>query len=199
MQSIHKPLTLYRLPLTCTVLPQVTVDGVVGLGVADGEGLGVGVAASRVPRSRVDDGRRRDGHHPIIAMQCGPIRHEIDRHTARSGAQLSLRIVRRDTTPCATKTPRIIPGSSAGTTRQVLSRWLRSSTEGSFSQRKLIMALSSEVRVAPDSLISCQNFDVEKRRDSATVAPAISAGNTVQFNALPWNIGRQVYITSSLP
>ncbi len=41
---------------------------------------------------------RRGGHHPIIAMQCGPIRHEIDRHTARSGAQLSLRIVRRDTT-----------------------------------------------------------------------------------------------------
>jgi superfamily II DNA or RNA helicase len=41
---------------------------------------------------------RRDGHHPIIAMQCGPIRHEIDRHTTRSGAKLSLRIVRRDTT-----------------------------------------------------------------------------------------------------
>ena len=40
---------------------------------------------------------RRDGHHPIIAMQCGPIRHEIDRHTTRSGAQLSLRIVRRET------------------------------------------------------------------------------------------------------
>jgi superfamily II DNA or RNA helicase len=41
---------------------------------------------------------RRDGHHPIIAMQCGPIRHEIDRHTTRSGAKLSLRIVRRETT-----------------------------------------------------------------------------------------------------
>jgi superfamily II DNA or RNA helicase len=41
---------------------------------------------------------RRDGHHPIIAMQCGPIRHEIDRHTTRSGEKLSLRIVRRDTT-----------------------------------------------------------------------------------------------------
>jgi len=41
---------------------------------------------------------RRDGHHPIIAMQCGPIRHEIDRHTAHSGEALSLRIVRRETT-----------------------------------------------------------------------------------------------------
>jgi len=41
---------------------------------------------------------RRDGHHPIIVMQCGPIRHEIDRHTTRSGEKLSLRIVRRETT-----------------------------------------------------------------------------------------------------
>ncbi len=41
---------------------------------------------------------RRDGHHPIIAMQCGPIRHEIGQHTARSEAQLSLRVVRRETT-----------------------------------------------------------------------------------------------------
>ncbi len=40
---------------------------------------------------------RRDGHHPIIAMQCGPIRHEIDRHATEPGAQLSLRIVRRET------------------------------------------------------------------------------------------------------
>ena len=40
---------------------------------------------------------RRDGHHPIIAMQCGPVRHEVDRHTARSGAHLSLRVVRRET------------------------------------------------------------------------------------------------------
>ncbi len=40
---------------------------------------------------------RRDGHHPIITMQCGPIRHEINRHAARSGAQLNLRIVRRET------------------------------------------------------------------------------------------------------
>jgi len=41
---------------------------------------------------------RRDGHHPIIAMQCGPICHEIDPRTARSGEELSLRIVRRETT-----------------------------------------------------------------------------------------------------
>jgi superfamily II DNA or RNA helicase len=37
---------------------------------------------------------RRDGHHPIIAMQCGPIRHKID----RTGEDLHLRIVRRETT-----------------------------------------------------------------------------------------------------
>ena len=40
---------------------------------------------------------RRDGHHPIIAMQCGPIRHEIGRHATQPGAELSLRIVRRET------------------------------------------------------------------------------------------------------
>ena len=32
---------------------------------------------------------RRDGHHPIIAMQCGPIRHEINRHATEPGAQLT--------------------------------------------------------------------------------------------------------------
>ncbi len=40
---------------------------------------------------------RRDGHHPIIAMQCGPIRHEIDRQATSSGPELRLRIVRRET------------------------------------------------------------------------------------------------------
>ena len=40
---------------------------------------------------------RRDGHHPIIAMQCGPVRHEIDRHAARLDEPLELRVVRRDT------------------------------------------------------------------------------------------------------
>jgi superfamily II DNA or RNA helicase len=40
---------------------------------------------------------RRDGHHPIIAMQCGAIRHEINRHATQPGAQLRLRIVRRET------------------------------------------------------------------------------------------------------
>ena len=41
---------------------------------------------------------RRDGHHPIIAMQCGPIRHEIDRRAVRGGEELRLRVVRRETT-----------------------------------------------------------------------------------------------------
>ena len=37
---------------------------------------------------------RRDGHQPIIAMQCGPIRHTID---AATDTALALRVVRRDT------------------------------------------------------------------------------------------------------
>ncbi len=40
---------------------------------------------------------RRDGHHPIIAMQCGPVRHTVDCEPAASGAPLTLRVVRRDT------------------------------------------------------------------------------------------------------
>ena len=38
---------------------------------------------------------RRDGHHPIIAMQCGPVRHTISRHATAGG--LTMRVVRRDT------------------------------------------------------------------------------------------------------
>jgi superfamily II DNA or RNA helicase len=37
---------------------------------------------------------RRDGHQPIIAMQCGPVRHTID---AATDMTLALRVVRRDT------------------------------------------------------------------------------------------------------
>jgi superfamily II DNA or RNA helicase len=37
---------------------------------------------------------RRDGHQPIIAMQCGPVRHTID---ATTDTALALRVVRRDT------------------------------------------------------------------------------------------------------
>jgi hypothetical protein len=40
---------------------------------------------------------RRDGHHPIITMQCGPVRHTIDTHATRSQTPLRLRVVRRDT------------------------------------------------------------------------------------------------------
>ena len=39
---------------------------------------------------------RRDGHHPIIAMQCGPVRHRIDPGAAPS-EPLELSVVRRDT------------------------------------------------------------------------------------------------------
>jgi superfamily II DNA or RNA helicase len=41
--------------------------------------------------------RRRDGHHPIITMQCGPVRHTIEPDATRSAQPLTLRVVRRDT------------------------------------------------------------------------------------------------------
>jgi superfamily II DNA or RNA helicase len=41
--------------------------------------------------------KRRDGHHPIITMQCGPVRHTIDPDATRSSQPLVLRVVRRDT------------------------------------------------------------------------------------------------------
>jgi len=37
---------------------------------------------------------RRDGHQPIIAMQCGPTRHTM---RAQAGDDLALRVIRRDT------------------------------------------------------------------------------------------------------
>jgi superfamily II DNA or RNA helicase len=40
---------------------------------------------------------RRDGHDPIITMQCGPIRHTMQARGARSPDPLQLRVVRRDT------------------------------------------------------------------------------------------------------
>lgn len=41
--------------------------------------------------------KRRDGHHPIVAMQCGPVRHTIELSATRSSRPLALRVVRRDT------------------------------------------------------------------------------------------------------
>jgi superfamily II DNA or RNA helicase len=41
--------------------------------------------------------RRRDGHHPIIHMQCGPVRHTIGADASRSSQPLAQRVVRRDT------------------------------------------------------------------------------------------------------
>ena len=40
---------------------------------------------------------RRDGHQPIITMQCGPIRHTISSPTARAGHALERRVIRKDT------------------------------------------------------------------------------------------------------
>lgn len=41
--------------------------------------------------------KRRDGHHPIITMQCGPVRHTIGHDDARQPRPLVQRVVRRDT------------------------------------------------------------------------------------------------------
>ncbi len=41
--------------------------------------------------------KRRDGHHPIITMQCGPVRHTIFPDVRRSSQPLALRVVRRET------------------------------------------------------------------------------------------------------
>ena len=41
--------------------------------------------------------RRRDGHHPIIAMQCGPVRHTVGHDPDRQPRRLAQRLVRRDT------------------------------------------------------------------------------------------------------
>ena len=41
--------------------------------------------------------QRRDGHHPIIAMQCGPVRHTIQQQSLGSTRPAVLRVVRRDT------------------------------------------------------------------------------------------------------
>lgn len=40
---------------------------------------------------------RRDGHDPIIAMQCGPVRHVIASQATSSTPALALRVVRRET------------------------------------------------------------------------------------------------------
>ena len=41
--------------------------------------------------------KRRDGHHPIVTMQCGPVRHTIEPNATRSAQPLVLRVMRRDT------------------------------------------------------------------------------------------------------
>jgi superfamily II DNA or RNA helicase len=41
--------------------------------------------------------QRRDGHHPIIAMQCGPTRHTMDHRSGPADRALRLRVLRRNT------------------------------------------------------------------------------------------------------
>ena len=40
---------------------------------------------------------RRDGHQPIITMQCGPVRHIVSLPSAREEEALGRRVIRRDT------------------------------------------------------------------------------------------------------
>ena len=40
---------------------------------------------------------RRDGHQPIITMQCGPVRHKISGPRVTAGKALGRRVIRRDT------------------------------------------------------------------------------------------------------
>lgn len=40
---------------------------------------------------------RRDGHQPIITMQCGPIRHTANNPAARTAQALERRVIRKDT------------------------------------------------------------------------------------------------------
>ena len=40
---------------------------------------------------------RRDGHQPIITMQCGPVRHMISRSMVRGGDALERWVIRKDT------------------------------------------------------------------------------------------------------
>jgi hypothetical protein len=51
----------------------------------------------RMRRGHPQTPKRRDGHHPIITMQCGPVRHTIAPDATRSSQPLALRVVRRDT------------------------------------------------------------------------------------------------------
>ena len=41
--------------------------------------------------------RRRDGHHPIISMQCGPVRHRLEAKATSGGEPLALCVIRRET------------------------------------------------------------------------------------------------------
>ena len=52
---------------------------------------------------------RRDGHQPIIGMQCGPIRHVVDAATTQQQHALDLRVIRRDTS----FNPHVLPRDSS--------------------------------------------------------------------------------------
>jgi superfamily II DNA or RNA helicase len=40
---------------------------------------------------------RKDGHHPIIFMQCGPIRHRVDARKQATSRPFSHRVIRQRT------------------------------------------------------------------------------------------------------
>ncbi len=75
---------------------------------------------------------RRDGHQPIIGMQCGPIRHVVDAATTQQQHALDLRVIRRIRAS--------IPTSSHGTPRSRRSTQLSPQTTTDSSSSCLMPA-----------------------------------------------------------
>ncbi|MCA9178468.1 MAG: DEAD/DEAH box helicase [Planctomycetales bacterium] len=48
---------------------------------------------------------RKDGHHPIVFMQCGPVRHRVDGKTQANARPFDHRVIVRPTTFCALTPP----------------------------------------------------------------------------------------------
>lgn len=53
--------------------------------------------------------QRRDGHHPIISMQCGPVRHRLESKATAGGEPLELCVIRRETS----FDPNVLPTDAA--------------------------------------------------------------------------------------
>lgn len=70
----------------CHHVPAVSIDGVLS------------AASARFITGLTATPYRRDGHQPIITMQCGPVRHTARAETCRQVDVRGRRVVRRETT-----------------------------------------------------------------------------------------------------